>query len=60
MMLELFKTDITPQMEQRIIRLFLDVHVMQLMSNAEIRAVYKELEAIRDALSRMLDRVDGK
>lgn len=59
-MLKLVKTEVMPLTEQRIIRMALDTRLLQLMTVAEIRAVYSELEAVRDAISKMLDRADGK
>jgi hypothetical protein len=58
--LKLAKTDITPMLEQRMIRVMTDVTVLQTLTPAEIRAIYSELEHIRDALSQLLDRADDK
>jgi hypothetical protein len=51
---------LAPSVKQRVIRMQLDTRLLQTMSAAEINAVYAELEWIRDTLSRLLDRVDGK
>lgn len=60
-MLKLAKTDIHPMLQQRIIRMQADVLTLQqLLSAPEIRAVYSHIEEARDALSRLLDRADGK
>jgi hypothetical protein len=59
-MLKLAKTDITPMLEQRVIRLLTDANLIQHLSIPEIRAIYSHIEDARDALSRTLDRADGK
>lgn len=47
--------------ERRLIRLLADVRTLQLcLTRAKVRASYDKLEAARDALSRILDRADGK
>lgn len=46
--------------EQRIVRMRNDVIALGGLTRAEIRARYEILEAIRDRLSLLLDRVDGK
>jgi hypothetical protein len=58
--LKLAKTEITPMLKQRIERMRDDAVVFQMLSVAEIRAVYSELEETRDILSRLLDAADGK
>ena len=60
MSIELIKSDPKPEQQRRVMRLMLDVRKLLGLSKAEIKAVYRELEAARDALSRILDRVDGK
>jgi hypothetical protein len=60
MMLKLAKTDINPLVKDRIIRMRDDAAVLQLMTVAQIRAVYADLEVTRDCLSLLLDKADGK
>jgi hypothetical protein len=60
MTLKLAKTSIGPLLEQRAIRMLTDACLLERLTTAEIRSIYTELETARDALSRMLDRVDGK
>jgi len=59
-MLKLAKTSLAPMLEQRVIRMEADARKLQTLTAAEIRAVYANLETIRDALSRLLDKADGK
>jgi hypothetical protein len=59
-MLRLVKTEITPQLEQRLVRMQLDVVKLQKLTGSELQSIYCELEIIRDGFSRLLDRVDGK
>lgn len=59
-MLKLAKTELPPLTEQRLIRMMKDVVILCDQPAAEIRAAYDTIEQIRDALSRLLDRVDGK
>ena len=60
-MLKLVKTSPPPLLEQRVIRMEADVRKLQkTMTGAEVRAVYANLETMRDALSTLLDRADGK
>lgn len=59
-MLKLAKTDINPLVKDRIIRMRDDAAVLQLMTVAQIRAVYADLEVTRDCLSLLLDKADGK
>ena len=46
--------------KQRVIRVQADARLLQHMTVNECRAVYDELEAARDALSKILDKADGK
>ena len=57
-MLRLVKTGVTPEIEQRIFRMFLDARLLTMVTTAEIRAIYPLLKAVRDALSEMLDKVE--
>jgi hypothetical protein len=59
-MLTLAKTELNVMTQQRMIRLRNDIVALRTLSNPEIRAVYSELEALRDELSKLLDRADGK
>jgi hypothetical protein len=46
--------------QQRLTRMMQDTLALSRLSNPEIRAAYSDIEAIRDALSGLLDKVDGK
>jgi hypothetical protein len=47
--------------KQRLTRLMTDVlRLREQLTRAQIRTVYQELEAVRDALSNLLDKADGK
>jgi hypothetical protein len=56
----LAKTDVSPQLKQRVIRLEADVVMLRALTSAEIRGIYDYLETARDELSRILDKADGK
>jgi hypothetical protein len=58
---ELIHSALHPQDEQRIVRIRNDVRALEaLLTRAQVRAVYQQLELARDMLSRMLDKADGK
>ena len=57
---KLVKTELAPLTKQRVIRMMQDTLTLAKLSPAEVRAIYSELETVRDALSALLDRVDGK
>jgi hypothetical protein len=59
-MLRLAKTELPVLTQQRVIRMQLDMRMLRTMKAAEIRAVYSELEWVRDELSRLLDHADDK
>ncbi|MET3995007.1 hypothetical protein ABID65_006673 [Bradyrhizobium sp. S3.9.2] len=59
-MLHLAKSQPNEIMLQRMVRILLDVRALRALTRPEIRALYEEIEAARDELSRLLDRVDGK
>jgi hypothetical protein len=59
-MLQLAKTQPSEATLQRMTRMLLDAKAFQSLTRPEIRALYDEIEAVRDALSRLLDKVDGK
>ena len=46
--------------EMRLTRVMADVVQLKKLTPAEARAIYRELELVRDALSTILDRADGK
>ena len=46
--------------QHRVTRMMQDVIALKDLSRAEIRSVYGHLEAVRDALSLMLDKADNK
>jgi hypothetical protein len=56
----LVKTDLHPDEQKRLIRMRHDVRWLMTWTAPEVRAVYDEIEAMRDLLSRILDKVDGK
>jgi hypothetical protein len=58
--MKLVKTEPTPMFEQRIIRLQSDITQLFKKAEPELRAVYPQLEWVRDELSRLLDKLDGK
>jgi hypothetical protein len=59
--IELITSEPHADEQKRIIRMLIDTRALQhLLTRAQVRAVYGELEQIRDALSHMLDRADGK
>jgi hypothetical protein len=60
MAVTLVKTDLHPDVQQRIVRVSHDVRFMMTMTGPEVRAVYSEIEAMRDRLSEVLDKADGK
>jgi hypothetical protein len=59
-MLRLAKTELPVLTQQRVIRMQLDMRMLRTMSAPEIRAVYSELEWVRDELSRLLDHANDK
>jgi hypothetical protein len=61
MTIELIKSEPHADEQRRIIRMLVDVRALEhLLTRAQVRSVYGELEQIRDTLSQMLDRADGK
>lgn len=44
----------------RIRRVMVEAEALSGLTGPQVRAVYRELEMIRDVLSIMLDRADGK
>ena len=48
------------ELQKRLLRIRTDTRAMAALSDVEARAIYPQLEAARDMLSFVLDRVDGK
>ncbi len=59
-MIELHSSKPPPETLRRMTRVMTDVVQLKKLSAAEARALYRDLEVTRDALSRILDRADGK
>lgn len=59
-MVELVKTDLAPSVQQCVIRMVGDTRTLMRLTKPEIRAIYSEIETMRDRLSEMLDRADHK
>jgi hypothetical protein len=59
-MIYLAKTRVSVETEQRMTRMLLDTRLLTELTKPEIRAIYSEIEAVRDRLSNLLDRCDGK
>lgn len=60
-MVELVHSGLPTAQEQRLIRVLNDVCILRAaLTRAMIRTEYHTLEKIRDELSRMLDKADGK
>jgi hypothetical protein len=59
-MLTLAKTDLTPLTQQCMVRFQRDMKLLQKLTSPEVRAVYHELEWVRDELSKLLDKADHK
>jgi hypothetical protein len=58
---ELVHSEVPAHQKQRLARLMMDVlRLREQLTRAQIRSVYPELEAARDALSNLLDKADGK
>jgi hypothetical protein len=49
-----------PMTEQRLVRMMMDVVALQVIPLTEVRAAYESIEVMRDVLSRILDKADGK
>jgi N-glycosylase/DNA lyase len=58
--IELHSSKPPPETLRRMTRVMTDVVQLKKLSAAEARALYRDLEVTRDALSRILDRADGK
>jgi hypothetical protein len=59
-MLTLVKTELRAMTEQTLTRMLMDTHRLRDLPVTEIRAAYDAIEAMRDTLSNLLDKVDGK
>lgn len=60
-MVELVHSSLPTAQEQRLIRVMNDVCILRAaLTPAQIKTQYEALERARDALSRMLDKADGK
>jgi hypothetical protein len=59
-MLKLISSEAAPTTEKRIVRMRLEARVLAVLKTAEIKRYYDQIEFIRDQLSQLLDRADGK
>lgn len=60
-MVELVHSGLPPAQEQRMIRVMNDVCILRAaLTRTMIRTEYTTLEKIRDEISKMLDKADGK
>ena len=59
-MIKLHSSQPPPETWERLGRLLDDLNAFSELTAPQVRAIYQELEAARDALSRILDRADGK
>lgn len=59
-MLKLIKSELLPMTQQRLTRMLADVRALKKLPPPELRAGYGEVEAVRDGLSELLDKMDGK
>ena len=55
-MLKLIKTNGSTTTQERVFRMLLDMRLLSMLNDAEVRKIYDQLEAIRNQLSRMLER----
>lgn len=60
MSVELVHSQPAPDLQKRMTRMEIDARTLSRLTRAEVRTIYTELEAVRDAISRILDRADGK
>ena len=60
MPVELVHSEPGPVMQKRLTRLMMDARLLATLTRAEAKAAYGELETVRDILSKILDRADGK
>jgi hypothetical protein len=59
-MLKLVTTEIAPLTKERLYRMMLDVKAIQKLKSPEVRAAHEYIKAVRDELSKLLDKVDDK
>lgn len=59
-MIKLHSSQPPLETNKRITRVRLSVKLLRTLTTAEVRAVYADLEEVRDMLSQILDRADGK
>lgn len=59
-MLKLAKTELRAMTALRLTRMMMDVVALQSIAPTEVRAAYESIEAMRDDLSKILDKADGK
>jgi hypothetical protein len=60
MSIELVYSGPDPALLQRMQRMLMDVRALSRLTKVQAQSVHEELELVRDALSRILDRADGK
>lgn len=60
MAIELHSSQPSPETIQRVTRMMSDVNALIELTGPQARAIYQELESMRDVLSLILDRADGK
>ena len=58
--LTLIQNEIAPSLERLVIRMQSDVLLLRCLPIRDVKAIYNELEELRDALSKILDKADGK
>jgi transcriptional regulator NrdR family protein len=58
---ELVHSKLPAAQAQRVTRLMMDfLRLREELTWVQVRTVYKELETVRDGISKLLDKVDGK
>jgi hypothetical protein len=60
MSLELVANNPSVSTRQRVLRIAMDAMILSRLRASEVAELYDKIEAARDALSRILDRADGK
>ena len=59
-LIELIHSEPDEVLQKRVTRIMMDARMLTMLSKPQARAIYTEIELARDALSRILDKVDGK
>lgn len=59
-MLKLATSDPSEAVHERIAQMKRNTMALRTLNSAELRALYAEIERIRDCLSLLLDKADGK